>query len=175
MTSGIYCFKHKEKPYIYIGSSANIGSRYKGHFNAKEKRNHNNITLQNDFLCDNLTFEILCKDIDKEDLLKMEEYYCEYYLDNGYLLYNRVLPQSNDYDNVMMCSKKNVYDKTHRFKLGYQNRQLKKQDKELQECYDTIYKLKKEIEVLQEKLLSKNNKVNIFTQIEAYGEIKEGF
>jgi hypothetical protein len=175
MTSGIYCFKHKEKPYIYIGSSADIGSRYKGHLNAFEKRNHNNITLQEDFLSDKLTFEILCKDINQEDLLNMEEYYCEYYLDNGYLLYNRVLPKGNEYVNVMMCSKENLKNKDIRFKLGYQRRQLKKQDKELQDCYNIIYNLKKEIEVLQEKLLSKNNKVNIFTQIEAYGEIKEGF
>ena len=169
MTKGIYCFKHKHQPFIYIGSSQNIESRYKQHLQQFETETHNNPTLQKDYLHNKLYFEILTKNITKNNLLKMEQQFCENYLQLGYLLYNRTLPRPQGYDNVMMCAKNSLDSK---YNFGELNKILKNQEFQLKECYHTIYKLNQEIKRLKEELYG-TQRPNIFNQIEDYGQIVE--
>ena len=105
MTSGIYCFKHKTKPFIYIGSSVHIEERYNQHLDLFLRKTHHNLALQKDYLNDELSFEILAKGIVADNLIKAEQFYCEQFLDNGYLLYNSKLPRPQGYENNMLCSK----------------------------------------------------------------------
>ena len=69
MTSGIYCFKHNEKPFIYIGSSVNVEVRYEHHLQDFNNNKHTNLALQKDFLKQKLSFDILAKGIPKDGFL----------------------------------------------------------------------------------------------------------
>ncbi len=172
MTSGIYCFKHKLKPFVYIGSSNNIENRYKQHITSFENKQHHNLSLQKDFLRDVLEFDVLAKGISKNNLLKMEQEYCAIYLDKGYLLYNSKLPKPQNYDNDMLCSKK-VYDgKLGRYHQSKNNHIIKYQEMRLSQCFEEIYRLNQEVRRLKQEL-GYNFRENIFSQIEEYGEIKE--
>ena len=104
MTSGIYCFKHKTKPFIYIGSSVHIEERYEQHLDHFKRNTHHNYSLQKDFSRDLLTFEILAKGVSKDNLIKMEQLYCEDFLEKGYFLYNSKMPRPQSYDRNMMVS-----------------------------------------------------------------------
>ena len=159
MVSGIYCFKHKIKPFIYIGSSVDIESRYAQHLKEFNNGMHTNVPLMKDFLNEELKFEILGKGISKNNLLSMEQKFCENYLDLGYFLYNKVLPRPSGYDRSMLCSKK-FYEKSI------------DQQIQLEKCYGIIHRLRQENKNLKQEqsLISKEN---IFSQIEKYGEIVE--
>ena len=147
MTSGIYCFQHKTKPFIYIGSSVNIQERYKQHCNAFKSRTHHNLSLQQDFLRGKLSFDVLAKGISKDNLIKMEQEYCTNFLDMGYFLYNSKLPNPSNYDKDMMVSKK-FYDN----KGSSENGELvKHQEERLTECFEIITSLR------MEKNLTKRN------------------
>ena len=104
MTSGIYCFQHKTKPFIYIGSSIHIEERYKQHLDDFKRNTHHNPSLQKDFSRELLDFEILAKNVSEDNLIKMEQLYCEDFLDKGYFLYNSKLPRPQGYDKNMIVS-----------------------------------------------------------------------
>ena len=57
-TSGVYCFKHKYRPFIYIGSSVNIEERYMHHKGEFNRGTHHNSSLQEDYLEGFLEFDI---------------------------------------------------------------------------------------------------------------------
>ena len=152
MVSGIYCFKHKVKPFIYIGSSNNIEQRYQQHLTNFVNKQHHNLALQKDFLRDLLTFEILAKGIHKSDLLKFEQEYCVNFLNRGFLLYNATLPRPTNYSNKMLCSKdtfeKYVTDVSHE----KTNHIIKWQDDKLIDCFEEIHRLSLENRRLKAQL-----------------------
>ena len=157
MTSGIYCFKHKSKPFIYIGSSVNIQERYKQHCNAFKSKTHVNSSLQEDFLRGKLSFDVLAKGISKDNLIKMEQEYCTNFLDMGYLLYNSKLPRPSNYNKDMIVSKKF-------YKSSLDNDKLKYQEERLNECFDIITSLRTENRRLKRELGYEIDK-NIFNEI----------
>ena len=109
-TSGIYCFEHRYRPFIYIGSSVNIEERYMQHKGEFNRGTHHNSSLQQDYLYGLLNFEILAKRIPHNRLKEVEQQYCELFLSKGYLLYNSVLPRPANYNESMLCSK-SFFDK----------------------------------------------------------------
>ena len=109
-TSGIYCFKHKYRPFIYIGSSVNIEERYMQHKGEFNRGTHHNSSLQEDYLEGFLEFDILAKHIPHNHLRQVEQQYCELFLNKGFLLYNSVLPRPTNYNESMLCSK-SYFDK----------------------------------------------------------------
>ena len=137
-TSGIYCFEHRGKPFIYIGSSANIEERYMQHKAEFNRGTHHNSSLQQDYLDGFLNFEILAKRIPHNRLKEVEQQYCELFLSKGYLLYNSVLPRPSNYNESMLCSKS---------------------------FFDKVEELIEENKILVEKL-GKPSKDNIFVELE---------
>ena len=122
-TSGIYCFEHRGKPFIYIGSSANIEERYMQHKAEFNRGTHHNSSLQQDYLDGFLDFEILAKRIPYNRLKEVEQQYCELFLSKGYLLYNSVLPRHTNYNESMLCSK-SFFDKVE--ELIEENKRLER-------------------------------------------------
>ena len=129
-TSGIYCFYHRTKPFIYIGSSVNIQERYNSHIGEFNRGTHHNASLQKDYCDDLLNFDILAKGISKDRLIKMEQEYCEMFLEKGFMLYNSKMPRPLEFDNDMICSKKH-FDRM--MELVEENRMLKLKIGELSE------------------------------------------
>ena len=164
MTSGIYCFKHNLKPFIYIGSSRNIESRYEQHLQNFLNNSHHNLALQDDYLNEEITFEILAKEIPKKDLIRTEQKYCVHFLNKGYLLYNSVMPMATKYDKRMLCSKQFYENRVTYVDNAYKNHIIRNQDKKLRECFEQIYNLTRENTVLKNQL-GPNYKPNIFIEL----------
>ena len=155
MVSGVYCFKHKEEPFIYIGSSKDIQTRYNSHVNLFNNHLHDNISLMNDFLNNKLTFTVLDDYIPIESLKSVEHNYCEKYLKMGFLLYNKILPNPKCSDDVMLCSKK-VYKSSFDSQTG--NCQYAQAD-----IYNELFELKKEISKLTD---TNHNSKKIIKELE---------
>ena len=155
MVSGVYCFKHKEEPFIYIGSSKDIQTRYNSHVNLFNNHLHDNISLMNDFLNNKLTFTVLDDYIPIESLKSVEQNYCEKYLKMGFLLYNKILPNPKCSDDVMLCSKK-VYKSSFDSQTG--NCQYAQAD-----IYNELFELKKEISKLTD---TNHNSKKIIKELE---------
>lgn len=78
---GIYEIKNIHKDIRYIGSSKDIGKRWKNHLNYLKKNKHRNSYLQNVFNkhgFDNFTFSII-EECSEEDLKIREQYYIDLY------------------------------------------------------------------------------------------------
>lgn len=87
--SGIYKITNLINKKIYIGSAINFKSRKQNHFNKLKNNNHDNIYLQrayNKYGKDNFKFEIIEFVELKENLIKREQFWIDYYSINN--LYN---------------------------------------------------------------------------------------
>lgn len=169
MTAGIYCFEHKTYPIIYIGASKNIQSRYEKHINEFKGDRHPNRALNRDYLNEELTFRVLEKTSNKHKkyLTQRENYYFHLYLENGYLLYNRVPPiqSSDDYFLVTGLNKtfvpssykeqeKKIFQKNIRL-----NKKIKKQEEQINNLKEYISNLQTEI------ALFKKYEINVFDEL----------
>lgn len=88
---GVYCIENKVNFKRYVGSSINMKERLRNHKNKLKRNKHVNNYLQNAFNkygIDNFNFLIICEVQNKDDLLKVEQYYIDlynsFYDSNGY-------------------------------------------------------------------------------------------
>ena len=169
MTAGIYCFEHKTYPIIYIGASKNIQSRYEKHINEFKGDKHPNRALNRDYLNEELTFRVLEKTSNKHKkyLTQRENYYFHLYLENGYLLYNRVPPIQSSDDYLLMTGlnktfvpssyeeqEKKIFQKNIRL-----NKKIKKQEEQINSLKEHISDLQTEI------ALFKKYEINVFDEL----------
>ena len=169
MSAGIYCFEHKTYPIIYIGASKNIQSRYEKHINEFKSGRHPNRALNRDYLNEELTFGVLEKTSNKSKkyLTQRENYYFHLYLENGYLLYNRVPPIQSSDDYLLMTGLNKTFvpnSYKEQEKKNFQknirlNKKIKKQEEQINSLKEHISDLQKEI------ALFKKYEINIFDEL----------
>lgn len=82
MESGIYCIRNLVNGKIYIGSSVKFKSRWKSHIKRLNTNKHGNDYLQkayNKYGKDNFSFEIVSYVENKENLIKYEQYWLDFF------------------------------------------------------------------------------------------------
>lgn len=89
--SGVYRIVHREKGKLYIGSSVTVRARLQAHRNRLRRGVHDNCHLQRAWIRDGesaFEFESLvtCR---AEDLARTEQWWVDYYRENGVALYNQ--------------------------------------------------------------------------------------
>jgi group I intron endonuclease len=90
MSSGVYVITNIVNNKVYIGSASNIKARWNYHIWTLNKNTHHNIHLQrawNKYDDTNFTFDVL-EEVGICKLSERENYWMQYYKDNGYTLYN---------------------------------------------------------------------------------------
>ena len=172
MTIGIYCFKHKIYPFIYIGSSRDIENRYSQYIKAFRKGNHTLKNLAIDFLKGSIVYSVLKSDVKEKELLYFEQLYIDSYLDKGYYLYNRSMPLKDNNNDAMFHSPSSLMDSNNASILHLKNivAQQNIVIKSLNERCELLECRNEEYEIMVKSVRDTKNP-NIFKQIEWWGEV----
>lgn len=135
MKRGVYAIFNKKENKVYVGSSKDIITRKKKHFNDLKKNQHHNSALQHDYNNgDEFHFDILAT-YGREPSYVLREYECEFinkFLDEGYYLYNSNISCSGDYPYFMV--------RPNRLEIveNSDNVQLKKLEDEIKQLKEDI-------------------------------------
>jgi group I intron endonuclease len=91
--TGVYAIVCEAIKTAYVGQSTNLSGRLKNHKSNLVNNKHPISELQKDFNIykEDFAFIILCNSEDDTDLLHLESYHIEQYLQKDYRLYNTIL------------------------------------------------------------------------------------
>jgi len=149
---GVYLLKNSKNGRVYVGSSANIHSRFKKHLRKLRKGKHENLYLQNDYNKTQSDFKliVLAEEMKPRKRLKIEQEFLDKWFDNQNICYN-ILPKVAPYGKVKtdkgLENIKKAASKT--MKKLWQTEDFRKKHKQIMTSHE-----------VKNKIIANNKKIN---------------
>lgn len=150
MKSGIYCIKNILNNKLYVGSSTRIYDRFYRHKKDLQSNTHCNRYLQNSWNKygeGGFKFEVI-EECSKENLIEREQYWLDFYKENGKVYNVRLKVESN---------RGLKHSAEHNRKIGDANRGKKISDEQKKKVSDSLKGRKLTKESIEKRTESRKN------------------